>query len=267
MEQTIRRRAFLRSMMGGTLAGFGAAGLLCSKSALAAEVVMLGIGDWPPYFAQDLKHNGIFAYIVTQAFAAVGYPVAYSYLPWKRALAEAQEGSLDGSPGWKATDERRVHFLFSDPVITSTSVLFHLKSMPFAWSTLDDLKGKRIGVTAGYSYGPDFDAAVADRRLTAETARDDATAFKMLLAKRTDIVVMNRDVGLDLLSRNLAPAEAALIGYDPKPVDEQPSCLAISKASPRATQLIADFNRGLAYIRDQGVLDQAKRDLAAGLFY
>lgn len=266
MGKAIRRRAFLR-MAAGQLAGLGLFGLARHNPAQAEEVVKLGIGEWPPYFAQDLKHNGIFAYIVSEAFAAVGYRVEYAYLPWKRALADAQGGVLDGSPGWKATDERRASFLFSDPVITSTSVLFHLKSTPFTWSAIGDLKGRRIGVTAGYSYGPEFDAAAADKRLTVETARDDAIAFKMLLARRTDIAVMNREVGLDILSRGLSPADAARITFDPKPIDEQPSFLAISKASPRATQLIADFNRGLAMIRERGLLDQAKRDLAAGLFY
>lgn len=237
------------------------------RPAGAAEAVRLGIGDWPPYFGQDLKHGGCFAYIVSEAFAAVGYRVDYIFLPWKRALAEAQDGTLDGSPGWKATDERRAQFLFSDAVITSTSVFFHLKETPFSWSKIEDLEGKRIGVTAGYSYGPDFDAALAAKKLTVDAAKDDITALKMLLGKRTDLVVMNRDVGLDILHRSLDPAAAALIDYDRKPVDSQPSYLAIAKSNPRGATLIADFNRGLAKLRDQGVLDQVERDLEAGLFY
>jgi len=243
------------------------AGLGSRRKVFAAEIVRLGIGDWPPYFGQDLKHGGYFAYIVSVAFTATGYQVAYSFLPWKRALAEAQDGLLDGSPGWKATDERHVHFLFSDAVITSTSVFFHLKETPFHWSKMDDLAGKRIGVTAGYSYGADFDAAVADKSLTVDTAKDDVTALKMLLMRRVDLVVMNRDVGLDILHRQLDPASAALIDYDRTPVDSQPSYLAIARSSLRAATLIADFNRGLAKLRDQGVLEQVQRDLAAGLFY
>ncbi|HWT99676.1 MAG TPA: transporter substrate-binding domain-containing protein [Terriglobales bacterium] len=262
----MQRRIFLRAMTAVALA-LPWAGFVARHKASAAEIVKLGIGDWPPYFGQDLKHGGCFAYIVSQAFAAAGYQVAYSYLPWKRALAEAEAGTLDGSPGWKATDERRAHFLFSDAVITSTSVFFYRKETPFSWSTLADLAGKRIGVTAGYSYGADFDAAVADKRLTVDTAKDDATALKMLVMRRVDLVVMNRDVGLDILHRRLYPESAALVGYDRKPIDSQPSYLAIAKSSPRANTLIADFNRGLAKLRSDGVLEQVQRDLEAGLFY
>ncbi|HTI44822.1 MAG TPA: transporter substrate-binding domain-containing protein [Candidatus Nitrosotalea sp.] len=262
----MQRRTFLRAITAIALA-LSWAGLGTWRKTSAAETVKLGIGDWPPYFGQDLKHGGCFAYIVSQAFAAAGYQVAYSVMPWKRALAEAEEGSLDGSPGWKATDERRAHFLFSDAVITSTSVFFYRKEAPFSWMTMADLAGKRIGVTAGYSYGVVFDAAVADKQLTVDAAKDDATALKMLVMRRVDLVVMNRDVGLDILHRRLDPDVAALIDYDRKPIDSQPSYLAIAKSSPRADTLIADFNRGLAKLRSDGALEQVQRDLEAGLFY
>jgi len=103
--------------------------------------------------------------------------------------------------------------------------------------------------------------------LTVDTAKDDVTALKMLLMRRVDLVVMNRDVGLDILHRQLDPASAALIDCDRTPVDSQPSYLAIARSSPPAATLIADFNRGLAKLRDQGALEQVQRDLAAGLFY
>jgi polar amino acid transport system substrate-binding protein len=238
-----------------------------ARASLADEPVKLGIGDWPPYFAQDLKHSGSFAYIVSEAFKAGGHQVRFSFVPWKRALSMAEGGELDGSPGWKTTDERRKTFLFSDAVITSTSVIFHLKRTTFTWQKLDDLVSHRIGVTAGYSYGPDFDGAVAQKRLTTDPAKDDLTALKMLLSGRTDLLVMNRDVGLDILHRQLTAEEAAEVTYETRPIDEQPSFLAIARSCPRAEQLIADFNRGLATVKQQGLLDQVKHDMESGLFY
>jgi len=255
----------LRLMAAGlTFLGTASAGI---RRVHAGIAVHLGIGEWPPYFSASLKHSGSFAYIVTQAFAAMGYDVTYALLPWKRALQEAAEGRLDGTPGWKSTPERAQSFLFSDPVITSTSVLFRMVWTPLSWQSLDDLKHLRIAVTAGYSYGAAFDAAVAEKRLTVDTARDDVTAFRMMLDKRVDLVLMNRDVGRDILRRQLDPSEAAFIIDDPTPVDEQPSSLAISKKTPNAAQLIADFNLGLKKVGDQGLLEEVKRELANGLFY
>jgi polar amino acid transport system substrate-binding protein len=266
----MRRRRFLGSSLGAiTTAAFALPWIAfdARRPARAAETLRLGIGEWPPYFGQDLKHDGCFAYIVSEAFAAAGYRVEYTFMPWKRALAEVEAGTLDGSPGWKATGERRAQFLFSDPVMTSTSVFFHLKDTPFAWAKIDDLVGRKIGVTAGYSYGADFDAAATAGTLTVDTARDDVTALKMLLSRRLDLVVMNRDVGLDILHRMLDPAAAAMIDYDRRPIDSEPSYLAVARSNPRAATLIADFNRGLATLRAQGVLDQVQHDLEAGLFY
>lgn len=261
------RHRLIRGLLLALLASILAIAPVQQERAVAAETVKLGIGDWPPYFAQNLKHGGSFAYIVTQAFGAAGYGVSDTFLPWKRALAMAQSGELDGSPGWKVTDERRKSFLFSDPVIVSTSVFFHLKSAAISWHSLDDLKGKRIGVTAGYSYGPAFDAAVQDKRLVTDAAEDDLTAFKMLLGGRTDLLVMNRDVGLDIMHRALTSSQAGTLTYEPQPIDEQPSYLMIAKSCPRAAQLIADFNRGLANIKAAGVIDQVKRDIENGVFF
>jgi len=265
----MQRRSILRLLAG--LSGLAVPAIalpgLKLRVAAAATPVHLGIGEWPPYFSQSLKHQGSFAYIVNEAFAAAGYDVVYSFLPWKRALQEAASGELDGSPGWKSTPERAASFLFSDPVITSTSVFFHTTWAPFSWKNLDDLKGLRIAVAAGYSYGANFDAAVAEKRLTVDVAKDDITGFRMLIDKHVDLVLVNRDVGHDILRRQLAPDDAAFITEDPMPVDEQPSFLAISKKAPHADQLLDDFNRGLATVREQGLLDRVQRDLASGQFY
>ncbi|WP_460530795.1 substrate-binding periplasmic protein [Chitinimonas naiadis] len=240
--------------------------LLCLAplpSYAADKALVLGIGEWPPYFSAALKENGVFAHIVTMAFAREGLSVRYDFYPWKRALLLAEHGKIDGSPGWVMTDERAQTLLFSDPVILSREVLFFRKEKPVEFNTLADLKGKVIGITLGYSYGDAFDKTVADGSLSTESASNDETNLRKLLAGRLDAVALNRGVGYHLLASKFSPVERARLVDSRQYLSEKQSRLAIGKALPGATALMASFNRGLAKLHQDGtikrMLDAADR--------
>lgn len=61
----------------------------------------------------------------------------------------------------------------SEPVIVVEKALFHLKSTPFDWKTIDDLNHWRVGGTAGYAYGVEWDQAVKEGRLKVSEVRLD----------------------------------------------------------------------------------------------
>ena len=64
----------------------------------------------------------------------------------------AKDGSWDGSAVWSESEERLQNFFFSDPVVNSSWVFFHLKSYDFDWSDYEDLTGVRVGGTVEYYY-------------------------------------------------------------------------------------------------------------------
>ncbi len=52
----------------------------------------ISVGDWPPYLASDLKHNGVIAHLISDLFADEGYRVKFEFLPWPRAYSSAAAG-------------------------------------------------------------------------------------------------------------------------------------------------------------------------------
>ncbi|MBC3916614.1 transporter substrate-binding domain-containing protein [Undibacterium sp. CY18W] len=76
--------------------------------------------------------------------------------PWKRALENAEKG--EGLIfGISKTRERLRSFKFSQPIFTDQSLLVTRCDSKFVFQSLDDLKGKTIGIVRGTSNGDKFD--------------------------------------------------------------------------------------------------------------
>ncbi len=223
----------------------------------AEEEVTLTSGEWPPYTSEHLKHYGVFSRIVTEAFALAGYRVRYEFFPWKRSYASAKNGAFDGSVTWAPTAERKRDFYFTDPVTFNRKVFFHLKSFPFDYRSVDDLRQYRVGATAQYTYGATFDQAVRSGAIPAELVMDDAQNIHKLLHDRIDVFPMDIEVGYSLVYSELSADQAALVTHHPLSVMEAPIAVAISRQIPeqRAKKLIEGFNRGLKQLVESGSYD------------
>ncbi len=125
--------------------------LSCSVGALAQaqDTIRLTNGDWQPFMSENGPHHGVASHVITEAFALVGVEVKYGFFPWARSLKLAKEGIWDGSAAWWDREERYPYVFYSDPVAPTTVVFFHLKSTKFDWSTYEDLRKFRIGVSRG----------------------------------------------------------------------------------------------------------------------
>lgn len=230
---------------------------------VAAQTVRLTNGEWPPYTSESLPHGGLLTRLITAAFAQEGIGVRYGYFPWKRAYVYGKGDAWDGSVGWIPTAERRADYLFSEPVIFIDSALFHLKRVPFDWTSIDDLRKWRIGAAAGYTYGEQWDAAVASGRLVVEEVATDAMNLHKLLHGRIDAVAMQVDVAESLMRHTLTPQEAEQIVRHPRLLARGPASLALSRQLPGAPELLARFNRGLQQLRQSGayaaIVDEARQ--------
>jgi len=149
-----------------------------SATGNAEETIRLASGEWPPYQSENLRHCGVASRIVTEAFALGGVRVEYGYFPWNRSLNIAKRGKWDGTFLWFDTPERRKDFHISDSVVDIQYVFFHLKSYPFEWSTIEDLKGIRIGGTLGYDYGESFQNAEKKKEIRVRRSNKDKLILK-----------------------------------------------------------------------------------------
>jgi polar amino acid transport system substrate-binding protein len=222
----------------------------------AAERLRLTNGEWPPFTSEKFPSGGPLSRIVAAAFAMENISVEYGYFPWKRAYEYAKSGKWDGSVAWAPTPDHARDFYLSDPVIVIHKALFHLKSTPFDWKTIDDLRNWRVGGTAGYSYGAEWDEAVKSGRLKVEEVSLDEQNIKKLLLKRIDVVAMEIDVANYLLKSRLSAEEAALIVYHPRLVMQTPICVAFSRQALKSPVWVARFNRGLQRLRESRGYEQ-----------
>lgn len=255
----MRRQAFAIALT-GILLTFAS---LCLPGALA-DTVRITNGEWPPFTSEHLPDNGPLSRIVAEAFALEGVKVEYGYFPWKRAYDYARTGKWDGSIGWAPTPRHVQDFQMSTPVIMVDKALFHLKNVPFDWQTIGDLRGWKVGATAGYSYGEDWDNAVKEGRLPVEEVTVDEQNIRKLLLRRVDVIAMEVDVANYLVRTRLTPEEAAMIVQHPKLLMQTPICLALSRNTARAAELTARFNRGLQRLKESGAYDRYLGDLHVG---
>lgn len=223
----------------------------------AEEVVRLANGEWPPFTSEQLKHDGVYSHIVSEAFALEGVKVEYGFFPWKRSYIYTQEGDWDGSLTWARTPDKEQEVFFSDSVFHHTKVFFHLKDVPFDWNSIEDLKGFTIGVANEYTYGDEFDQAVKDGILTVESVPRDLQNIHKLLAGRFDIFPSDIDVVYELLQTNFSSEDIARVTHHPKPIQETGTCVIFTKVPPERSQhLLELFNSGLKKLKESGRYDQ-----------
>ncbi len=226
------------------------------STAVADETVRITNGEWPPYLSEHLKHYGVASRIVTEAFAQEGVQVEYGFFPWARALNEVKIGTWDAGAVWFRSPERDIDFIISDPVVDVQYVLFHLKSKPIDWDTLEDLKQYTIGATLVYDYGEQFQKAEEAGEIKVERVPSDEQNFKKLLAGRIDVFPLDIEVGYSMLKDTFTPEQIALLTHHPKPIRTASLHLLLSRKVEENEARAEVFNRGLKTLRDGGQIEQ-----------
>lgn len=178
--------------------------------------------EWLPYVGPGLDQEGWSATVVDAAVRQLGYRTTIDYFPWTRAMRlGADDSAYAGYFPAYYTEERARNCHFSAPIGTSTIGLAYLKKTPLHWNALPDLSQMKIGVVAGFSNGPAFDAMVREGKLRVDTSPSDLLNLRKLLAQRVDTVVIDKLVMRYLLLTEPSLAkEAEKLAFHVKPVAE-----------------------------------------------
>lgn len=178
--------------------------------------------DWLPYVGATLEREGWSSFVAETAARQAGYRTVIEYFPWTRAMQlGAKDSRYAGYFPAYYTEERTHHCHFSAPIGTSTVGLAYLKNTPLQWQSLQDLSSLRIGVVAGFSNGPAFDALVKEGKLTVDTSPNDMLNLRKLLARRVDAVVIDRLVmRYLLLTEQSIKREREQFAFHAKPLAE-----------------------------------------------
>ncbi|CAD5107372.1 substrate-binding periplasmic protein [Zestomonas carbonaria] len=171
---------------------------LLLPSAAHASPLRLATLEYPPYTSEALPSGGVIAELVTHAFASQGHSVRIDVLPWARARAEVNNGRYQGAlPLWpKEVSEGGLNG--SRPLLYSELGFFSRAGQPVRFDDLSELKGQRVGIVRGYGY-PD---SVLHSGFVGEEVVDDLSNLRKLVARRFDLVLLERRVGDHLAARH-----------------------------------------------------------------
>jgi polar amino acid transport system substrate-binding protein len=233
---------------------------LFASRCLADNVVKLAIVDLPPYaFFADNQADGITVSIVKEVFSRMQQPLSVELVPWSRALIYLESGEIDGLFEILEKEERKDYAEYSAEILMDESVsLFVVEDSNILFNgDLSQLKDYRFGVRQDFSYGSQFDQAVANKVLTKITRSvHPQQLLEMLYFQQIDILIgdkysipyLNKKIRAKIPSRINLYQNIKRLTPD---VQSTPTYLAFSKKS-KFTELRERFDRTLVEMKEDG---------------
>lgn len=237
--------------------------LLSAPHPARAETITLAADLWCPYNCEpDAAQPGFMVDVARAVFEPRGHVVQYRVLPWKRAIREAEKGNISGVIGATRSDAPGLVFPDCD-MVDYLATFYVRRGTPWRYTGLPSLAGKRLGVVAGYSYGPDIDGLVqAKNGLVHESVGDDACMVNLrhLSAGRLDVALEDVNVvghlrGQSDSFQDLQPAGA---------LPARDMSIAFSPKLPRSGEYAALLCQGLRELRASGRLDALRARYGMG---
>ncbi|HCG04849.1 MAG TPA: ABC transporter substrate-binding protein [Desulfovibrio sp.] len=212
---------------------------------------------YPPYTVAlgDGGEGGTATELARELFRRLDIPLRQRLLPWNRVLRMMEEGSADGVTMLAHSTEREASMVFSVPVDEARQSFYYARAnlQGFDWTRYEDLHPYRIGLVQGYTYAPEFLAAVERAGLSVEYAPSDESNFAKLRTGRVDLCLSNDTVAEAYLSSQ--PDLDAAVGKADRPVRSYPLYMAFSRRSPLAARL-PEINRELQRMHADGTLQR-----------
>ncbi len=156
--------------------------LIFPFDALAEKLSFGLVEDLHPYsYMENNQWVGNDVEIANEIFRLLGVKIEYSDYPWARLITMLTLGGIDGMPGLYCNLKelkKYENIEFSEPIYESRMSLYALKERHMKITSLDDLRGKSVGIIRGYIYGPEFEnykgfdkqVSVSDKMLSRQLA-------------------------------------------------------------------------------------------------
>lgn len=218
------------------------------------KTLILATVNYPPYAIQnpqdDLK--GIDVEIVEAGLTRAGYAVQVRFLPWKRAVADAQDGRVTGVISCGDSPQRRGHFTLSAPTSQATQVLIvradYQGPIP---ERIEDFRKLDLQIAAVAGYDDEQQLTNAD--VPHFVVKSEALALRMLDAGR----IGGFWSGLET-ARFLTGSLGLKGGFKYLRLQDRDAYLfhlCISRQWPNHAKIVADFDAALEAMRRAGDVD------------
>jgi len=140
-------------------------------STVFSEEILTACGDsnYPPFTYIERqegaepkvgqKIRGVASDVLRIIFGELGIKIEAKYVGnWKRCQVNVEEGKVDILMGAYVTEKRKKYAVYTEtPLAPDPQAVFVWKGREFKFEKWEDLKGKRAGITLGFSAGKEFD--------------------------------------------------------------------------------------------------------------
>ncbi|WP_339899169.1 transporter substrate-binding domain-containing protein [uncultured Gilvimarinus sp.] len=179
--------------------GVSLALLLASQArAQLPDTLHLAATDWCPYTCVDQPDRpGIVAEYVRTVLAREQIDLTLTFLPWTRAVVEAQRGAVDGLLT-AVVDEAPQLMFTQEPVAEYQDCLYTRSDSSWEYDGVASLSEQRLGVVHGYGYSSQLNRYIArapeNNVIALRGVNSTARLWDMLLLKRFDVFIQERRV-------------------------------------------------------------------------
>lgn len=180
--------------------------LTAAQAASAQSAVWHFVTEpFPPYTYELMGRGaGPMVDVLSTVCARLKQECKVEVMPWRRALAMAVNGEVEGVFTVADTPERRAALYVSAPVVEAQYAFFALAGNPFEFSHPGDLSGRTVGV-----YGPSATSSTLQNLLGGKAPgmvieTDNRTVLRKLRAGRygdSGLALVNERVAEDLIER------------------------------------------------------------------
>jgi polar amino acid transport system substrate-binding protein len=225
------------------LAAIGAASLVATAQSRQLRLVSTA---WPPFtneggrprFALDL---------VEAATDRIGFSAKTTIVDASQFTTSLLSGPFDGSAAaWKDPERTRA-LVFSQPYLENRLILVARRGGDVSAGILAVLKGKRIAIVEGYSYGDDIQNAGP----TFVRSRSEEDSVRLLLTNAVDYTLMDELV-VQYIVDHYAEEARNKLAFGSRSLVTRPLHLAVRRDRPDAQTIVDRFNAQLrAMIADR----------------
>ena len=234
------------------LSAFAALFVVASVSAQdpnTQDSITLANDEWPPFILADGK-GGIAERLVCEALERSGHACTLEVEPWDVVLEKTRTGAFDGiAAAWRDAD-REAYLLFSEPYLTNQIVPVVRTDSNRVIESVGELTGLRVALVNDYAYGAEVTAAAASFETV--KSRKSAAALEHVRLRRADVALIDELEARDRLGSSRSPDMKALVTV----LAFRTLHFAVSKANPKAEQILADFHRAYASMLSDGTVNE-----------
>jgi polar amino acid transport system substrate-binding protein len=226
--------------------------LLCSIN-LFSETITIATDKYEPYVVVDSNgnHSGVIVEIIKKSFEKEEVEVIFENYPFARAISKIDNNEIEAAMPKMKTEERIKKYLFTDPIIDSTSKFFYIKGRNvkdnFNWKKMEEFKKYKLGGTLGYWYLEEFKKI----GLNADVSNTDEDNIRKLYFGRIDFFIIDEVAGWEIIKK-LYPESIKKFSVIDREESISGLYLMLNKKNPKSEKVIKIFNEGLKKLKESG---------------